>query len=214
MQHVESRRQLKVFGELDARLDYCEYLIRRQSNKNEIKRFRSKKRKGELGDDLVRALQSLSFEELIRHFNKLVEQLVQLTLNVLSPPVIESRSFIICEAYSRTYSLRMWKKKKLRFDRENHILYAEKDKKIKIYDLANYIIRSTEKTDYFGLALEALNNTPLERSKSAHFGFEYKNTYNLWLASIQKSVDYKQWESLVVTLNKEQLVGKRSGGEK
>ena len=29
MQHVEKRRQLKVFGELDARLDFCEYLIRK-----------------------------------------------------------------------------------------------------------------------------------------------------------------------------------------
>jgi len=47
----------------------------------------------------------------------------------------------------------MWKKKKLRFDRENHIIYAEKDKKIKIYDLANYLVRRTEKGDYFCLAL-------------------------------------------------------------
>jgi hypothetical protein len=65
----------------------------------------------------------------------------------------------------------MWKKKKLRFDRENHIIYAEKDKKIKIYDLGNYLLRRTEKSGYFGLALEAVNDVPLERSKKAHFGF-------------------------------------------
>ena len=87
--------------------------------------------------------------------------MINLTHNIFSQPIIENTAFLICEAYSRTYSLKIWKKKKFRFDRENHIIYAEKDKKIKIYDLGNYIVRKAQHSEYFVLVLEAINNTPI-----------------------------------------------------
>jgi hypothetical protein len=87
--------------------------------------------------------------------------MINLTNNIFSPPIIENTTFLICEAYSRTYNLKIWKKKKFRFDRENHIIYAEKDKKIKIYDLGNYIVRKADNSDYFVLVLEAINNNPI-----------------------------------------------------
>ncbi len=87
--------------------------------------------------------------------------MINLTQNIFSPPLVENTSFLICEAYSRTYSLKIWKKKKFRFDRDNHIIYAEKDKKIKIYDLGNYIVRKGQHSEYFVLVLEAINNIPI-----------------------------------------------------
>lgn len=53
---------MKVFGLLDARLDYCEYLIRTETNKKDSERFKSKKRKKELKSELVSALKSLNVE--------------------------------------------------------------------------------------------------------------------------------------------------------
>ena len=57
--------------------------------------------------------------------------------------------------------MKIWKKKKLRFDRENNIIYAEKDKKVKTYDLANYIVHKMTHSDYSCLVLEAINEIPL-----------------------------------------------------
>jgi hypothetical protein len=60
---------------------------------------------------------------------------------------------MIIESFTRSYNLKIWKKKKLRFDREKHLIYAEKDKKIKIYDLANYIVRKSKANEYFCIVL-------------------------------------------------------------
>jgi hypothetical protein len=35
----------------------------------------------------------------------------------------------------------------------------------------------------------------------------------LWFNSIQKSVEYKQWEAIVVSLDKEQLIAKKKSEE-
>ena len=113
---------------------------------------------------------------------------------------------MIAEAYTRSYNLKIWKKKKVRFDRQNHIIYAEKDKKIKIYDLGNYLIRKSNKSDYLCMVLEATNDVPLEKSKTVYIGFEYKNSYNLWFNSIRLSVCYKQWEKLCELLGKKDLL--------
>jgi hypothetical protein len=45
MSHVEMRKSISLFGEIDATLDYCEYLTLVQIHKSEEPRLRSKKRK-------------------------------------------------------------------------------------------------------------------------------------------------------------------------
>lgn len=59
MQHSDMRKLLHVPNELDATLDYCEYLIRVEINKNDHDKFKHKKRKKELKEDLVNALKSM-----------------------------------------------------------------------------------------------------------------------------------------------------------
>jgi hypothetical protein len=46
-----------------------------------------------------------------------------------------SKGMFSTDVYSRSFNLKMWKHKKMRLDREKHILYAEKDNKIKTYML-------------------------------------------------------------------------------
>lgn len=62
MVHNEIRKQISLFGEIDAELDFTEYLIRSEIYKADEARFRSKKRTKELSADLVRALRTLSIE--------------------------------------------------------------------------------------------------------------------------------------------------------
>ena len=77
---------------------------------------------------------------------------------------------------------------------------------IKIYDLGNYIVRRSNNTDYFCIVLEAVNSAPLQKSKTVHIGFEFKNSYSLWFCSIQNSVKYKLWEKLGEMLGKKSLM--------
>lgn len=46
--HAELKKQLNIFGEIDAWLDYLEYLIRVEMHKADESRLRAKKRKKEL----------------------------------------------------------------------------------------------------------------------------------------------------------------------
>lgn len=62
--------------------------------------------------------------------------------------------------YSRSFNVKRWKEKKLRLDQDRHILYAEREVKIKSYDLKNYILRRSKNKEYFCFVLEAINNTP------------------------------------------------------
>ena len=67
-------------------------------------------------------------------------------------------------------------------------------------------MRKSNSTDYFCIVLEAINSAPLEKSRTVHIGFEYKNTYNLWLFSIQSSVRFRLWEKLVEMLGKKAMI--------
>ena len=60
----------------------------------------------------------------------------------------------------------------MRIDRENGIIYAEKDEKIKTYLMKDYIVRKSKNKDYYSFVLEAINNHPHEKSRTVHLGFK------------------------------------------
>ena len=62
--------------------------------------------------------------------------------------------------YSRSFSIGMWKQKKMRVDPENAIIYAEKSERIKTYIMKDYLLRRSKNKDYFSFVLEAINNHP------------------------------------------------------
>jgi hypothetical protein len=201
--HAEQRKRLPLFGELDAELDYCEFLIRSQIHKGEEAKFKNKKqRRKELPSEMARTLAALSPEELIAHFCLTVQMVVALTSGDYRAPALPSKAFLISGAFSRSYTLKIWKRKKLRFDQDNHIIYAEKDKRVKTYDLANYLVRKSCNTDYTCLVLEAINEVPYEKCRTVHLGFEFKNSFLLWFQAIRVSIRYRQWQRLVRMLNK------------
>ena len=86
------------------------------------------------------------------------------------------------------------------------MITAERDKKVKTYDLGNYLIRRSRSRDYFILVLEAITSQPLDVNKSVHLGFDYKSIYDQWFYSIQQAVDYKQWEFFVDIMKKKKKV--------
>lgn len=77
-----------------------------------------------------------------------------------------------CEAFERSSSLGMWKSKKIRVDRDNQIIYAEKDSSIKVYVMKDYILRKSKNKDYHSFVLEAINNHPTEKCRTVHLGFK------------------------------------------
>ena len=94
------------------------------------------------------------------------------------------------EVYSRSYNLKIWKHKKLRLDREKHILHAERENKIKTYDLSNYILRISKNTDYHSFVLEAINNKPHAKSRTVHLGFKESSKLDFWINEL--NIIYKQ----------------------
>ena len=83
--------------------------------------------------------------------------------------------------YSRSYNLKIWKQKKLRLDREKQILHAERENKIKTYDLSDYLLRISKNTDYHCFVLEAINNKPHVKSRTVHLGFKESSKLEFWL---------------------------------
>lgn len=87
----------------------------------------------------------------------------------------------------------MWKHKKLRLDREKHILHAERENKIKTYDLADYILRSSKNTDYHCFVLEAINNKPHAKSRTVHLGFKEASKLEFWLKELSNIYKTIYW---------------------
>ena len=141
-------------------------------HKADQSKFKDKRRrKKQLNSQLVKSLETFTLEEIIRYFNVMIDQIVSLATGIFMPPQMPGSSFLIIEAYSRSWNLKIWKKKKLRYDRQNHIIYAQKDKKIKTYDLTNFIVRKQTISDYICLVLEAINENPYEKQRTVHLGF-------------------------------------------
>ena len=73
-------------------------------------------------------------------------------------------------------------------------MYAERETKIKTYDLRDYILRKSKNKDYHSFVLEAINSNPPEKSMTVHIGFQTPEKLNTWFQSIKFSVDFRQWE--------------------
>jgi hypothetical protein len=92
------------------------------------------------------------------------------------------------EAYTRSYNLKIWKRKTLKLDRQNNHMFCSKEDKVKIYNLDNYLIRESKNKDYYCFVLEALNEKPHIKSRTVHIGFRDIKLYNEWLASVREGV--------------------------
>lgn len=57
------------------------------------------------------------------------------------------------EGYTRSYNLKIWKKKTLKLDRSIHHIFGMRDDKLKAYDLNNYVMRESKNKDYFCFVL-------------------------------------------------------------
>lgn len=55
--------------------------------------------------------------------------------------------------YSRSFNVRRWKEKKLRLDQDRHLMFAERESKIKSYDMKDYLLRKSKNKDYFSFVL-------------------------------------------------------------
>jgi hypothetical protein len=63
--------------------------------------------------------------------------------------------------------------KNIKFDRIDNEIFVEneKDKKIKNYELKNYLLRRSKIKDKNVLVLEAINDKPHEKSRTVHIAF-------------------------------------------
>ncbi len=82
--------------------------------------------------------------------------------------------------YSRSFNIKRWKEKKLRLDMDKHLMFAEREQKIKSYDMRNYILRRSKNKEYFCFVLEAINRTPPEKSMTVHIGFTEESKFKEW----------------------------------
>lgn len=114
--------------------------------------------------------------------------------NNFEPPVSPFSGLMNDIGYCRSYSVKRWKEKRLRIDQDRHLVFAERETKIKTYDMRDYLLRTSKNTNYYTIVLEAVNNTPPEKSRTVHIGFEYKNVYEKWYKSIKFSIEFKSWE--------------------
>jgi hypothetical protein len=79
--------------------------------------------------------------------------------------------------FARSFNVKRWKEKKLRLDQDRQLLYAERELKIKTYELKDYLLRKSKNKDYFSFVLEAINSNPQEKSKTVHIGFTDINKF-------------------------------------
>ena len=82
------------------------------------------------------------------------------------------------------------------------ILYAEKDKTIKEYDLGDYIFRASKNTDYFSFVLEAIRKHVHDKAKTVHIGFADLDELIKWSNAVQLCIDYRHWEKIYADLKK------------
>jgi len=68
--------------------------------------------------------------------------------------------------------------KNIKFDRIDNEIFVEneKDKKIKNYELRNYLLRRSKIKDKHVLVLEAINDKPHEKSRTVHIAFNDSET--------------------------------------
>ena len=81
------------------------------------------------------------------------------------------------DVYSLSYGLRVWKKKQMKLDISSGHMFCERDKKVKFYDLKNYLIRESKNTDYKCFVLEAINTKPHHKSLTVRIGFKDNNKF-------------------------------------
>ena len=82
----------------------------------------------------------------------------------------------------------------MRYDLDKHIIFAEREEKIKSYDLRNYILRRSKNKDYYCFVLEAINNVPHEKSMTVHIGFTEEKVLHEWWSALRFSIHFRQWE--------------------
>lgn len=89
-----------------------------------------------------------------------------------------------------SYAIRVWKKKFMRIDMKTGEMFCQRDKKVKFYDLKNYLIRESKNTDYRCFVLEAINTKPHHKSMTVRIGFKsndkYKECYEYVRATVHR----------------------------
>lgn len=194
LEEEDYRSKIELSGQLEIILDHLEYLIRVDFDKNDKNTYKSKRRKKEISDDLKNALCSCSREEKVNFYLRAVEHVRRFQKGRFSPPKAKFSGLLSGKGFSRSFNLKMWKEKLLRLDRERHTLLAEKEKKIKSYDLGNYLLRASKNKSYNSFVLEAINSKPHDKSRTVHIGFDSSQQYEEWFDSIKASVEFKEWE--------------------
>ena len=188
----EERSQFSITGEMEAVLDYCQYCIRGEYDKNSKKKYKEKRRKGAVPEDFMRAFGELSREDKVRYYIKNVTYVTRVSSQNYRSPDIKIQSLQgIC--YMRSYNIKRWKKKTIRLDLIKQILYAERDNTIKQYDLGDYIFRASKNSDYYSFVLEAINSRTHEKAKTVHIGFQNMEELKKWPEPIQICIDYRHW---------------------
>ena len=74
------------------------------------------------------------------------------------------------------------------------MLFAEKEARIRAYDLKDYLLRLSKNKEYYSFVLEAINNNPDEKTRTVHIGFNKKEIFYKWFAAIKSSIEYREWE--------------------
>jgi hypothetical protein len=80
--------------------------------------------------------------------------------NNFEPPKSSQSGMLNTTGFSRSFNIKRWKDKKLRLDLEKHLMFAEREQKIKSYDLRNYLLRRSKNKEYYCFVLEAINKIP------------------------------------------------------
>lgn len=65
----------------------------------------------------------------------------------------------------------------MKLDISSGHMFCERDKKVKFYDLKNYLIRESKNTDYKCFVLEAINTKPHHKSLTVRIGFKDNNKF-------------------------------------
>ena len=140
-------------------LQYAEADIKGEFDKGIKKNIKQKIKKEIEKERLIQAYNTQSLIQKMLGYIRIVSFLKDLKDLKQSTDNLEGEQSFN-DAYFLTHSLRLWKKKQLKLDMNKGLLTCQKDQKVKYYDLKNYLIRSSKKTDYHCFALEAINNKP------------------------------------------------------
>lgn len=174
-------------GALDATLDYAEYCIQSELDSIAKKSIKSKVRKQELTEQFFLAYNQLTSLERLENYKRVVNFIIA----IKSDKFQHERKFgdlSTDDAYTRSYSLKAWRKKTLRIDRELNHVFCSKDGRTKNYDLNNYILRESKNKQYHCLVLEAINDKPTIKMRTVRIGFKDITLYNEWLATVKQGL--------------------------